>query len=244
MNVLRPSKNKLTGNYSASHKGYDFSGKGESLVYASFDGVVVASKNSETKNWQASTFPLTTADYGNYCKIKGKLFQLVAHLEPNSALAVGVQVKTGMVLGVIGNTGNSTAKHLHCEYRFLNNVNTPVEFTEILDSQPPIDNNEEVITSQTKIPQIENKEVQAIASELADLRRDNTSLSKALTSIQAELQKAKETPTAMAKTIKEVEEIVEKVVEVPKVPSDQELAFTRLLTTLQAILKKVLEWFK
>lgn len=151
MKVLRPSKNKITQGYSSSHKGYDFSGKGDLNTYCSIYGKVVQAKNSETRNWQAfgSGDPykdtrdgkLITEDYGNYCKIKGEVdgtpvYLLYAHLEAGSVTPVGTEVKAGQVIGKIGNTGNSTATHLHFEVRDTGNVNIPVEFYDEIPTPP------------------------------------------------------------------------------------------------------------
>lgn len=135
MNVHRPTKTKLIRGYKDTHKGYDLSGRSpldghpfDSGVYASFDSVVVQSVNKYSSSWR-NRDKLTTRDYGNYLKLKGKLFQLCAHLKKDSLLPVGTRVKKGDKIGIIGNTGNSTGPHVHVEYRHLNGVNTPVEFT-------------------------------------------------------------------------------------------------------------------
>jgi len=135
MKVLRPTRTKLTQGYKSSHKGYDTSGytplpglEFDPHVYASFDGIVVLSVNKYKTAWR-NRGKLTTRDYGNFVKIRGnKLFQLSAHLQYGSVIPVGTRVKEGDVIGIIGHTGNSTGRHNHTEYRFLNNRNTPVEF--------------------------------------------------------------------------------------------------------------------
>lgn len=140
LTVLKPNKNKLTQGYSEKHKGYDHSGNGDQNYYSSFYGKVVQAKNSETKNW-VNSGALTTADYGNYIKIKGEVdghtvYQLGAHFKPGSVLAVGTEVNKGQVVAQVGNTGNSTGAHSHTEYRDENNQNFPVEFSE--ESEEPV----------------------------------------------------------------------------------------------------------
>lgn len=147
MKVLRPVNVGLFRGYSKSHKGYDHSlkrdkngkvvkdiSKQDRNYCSSFHGVIVQSKNSETKNW-TNNGKLTTKDYGNYCKIKAEVdgktyYQLGAHFKQGSVLPVGTEIKAGQVVAQIGNTGNSTADHSHTEYRNEKNKNFPVTFVE------------------------------------------------------------------------------------------------------------------
>ena len=49
---------------------------------------------------------------------------MYAHLQPGSIrVKVGDKVKTGQVLGLVGNTGNSSEPHLHFQ---LMNANSPL----------------------------------------------------------------------------------------------------------------------
>jgi hypothetical protein len=140
MKVRRPTgkDNRLTQGYSVKHKGYDNSAKPDPNYYSSFAGVVTQAKNSETKNW-INNGTLTTADYGNYIKIKAEVdgatvYQLGAHFQAGSVLPVGTKVQAGQVVAQIGNTGNSTGAHCHSEYRNKDNVNFPVEFTDQVEA--------------------------------------------------------------------------------------------------------------
>lgn len=143
--VLRPSKNKQTQGYSDGHKGYDHSGKGDQNYYSSIYGKVTQSKNSETENWQKKKGEkLTTKDYGNYIKIKGEVdgkvvYQLGAHFKQGTVLSVGTEVSRGQVVAQVGNTGNSTAKHSHTEYRDSGNKNFSVTFVENEEEDKPMD---------------------------------------------------------------------------------------------------------
>jgi hypothetical protein len=137
--VLKPNKNKITQGYSSSHKGYDHSGRGDLNYYSSLYGKVSIAKNSETKNWR-NTGKLTTKDYGNYLKIQGLLngkvvTQLGAHFEVGSVLPKGTEVKAGQVVARVGNTGNSTGRHSHTEYRDANNKNFPVTFVDTIEDK-------------------------------------------------------------------------------------------------------------
>lgn len=147
MQVLKPSKNKMTGDpKSHGYTAYDFSGKGDTNVYSPFFGTVSQSKNSETRNWIANEASdpykpatgkrkLLTEDYGNYLKVKGQIdgktyYFLCAHMQPNTVATKGTEVKKGQVIGQIGNTGNSTGGHLHVELRDENNINIACEFVD------------------------------------------------------------------------------------------------------------------
>lgn len=157
MKVLKPTQNKLTQDYSSSHKGYDHDdkdskGKVNENYCSSFYGKVVQAKNSETRNWVANTASdpykpatgkrkLLTEDYGNYIKIKSEIggkvyYQLAAHFKVGTVLPVGTDVAKGQVIAQIGNTGNSTGSHVHTEYRDSNNECFEVEFIDKEETPP------------------------------------------------------------------------------------------------------------
>lgn len=151
-----PSPNKLNGGYTNAHKGYDIDDVPDKNVRCSLvDAVCVQSKNSETRTWLANQASdpykndsrrpgLITEDYGNYAKIKGKdldgneIYQLTAHMKPNTVIKQGERVHLGQVIGQTDErgTGNSSGGHTHTEYRTLSNVHIPVQFVEIDTSDP------------------------------------------------------------------------------------------------------------
>lgn len=96
---------------------------------------------------------LSPTGYGNYVRLKHAdgYETLYAHLERVSVSAG--DVKAGDVLGLMGNTGNSTGKHLHFEVR-LNNV--PID-PEPLFKAPVI--TEPVITELPEFPTMVAAEV-------------------------------------------------------------------------------------
>jgi murein DD-endopeptidase len=84
------------------------------------DGIVVATKDGIPQNVPGVTsraVPITLETVGgNHVVIdlgKGR-FAFYAHLQPGSLkVKVGDQVKRGQVVGLVGNSGNSTEPHLH-----------------------------------------------------------------------------------------------------------------------------------
>jgi len=142
--LLRPTKNRQTQGYSSKHRGYDFSGKGDTNIYAPLSGKIVLSKDGETKNWQKPKYTskgkLSSTNYGNYCKIesqlnKDKVFTFFAHLEPGSVLSKGTEISQGQVIAKMGHVGWSTGRHLHFEARDENQKNFPVVFVDKMEEE-------------------------------------------------------------------------------------------------------------
>ena len=113
------------------HYGMDFSAKIGTEIYATGDGVVSKVKRSKR-------------GYGNYVKINhGYGYEtLYAHMS-KYIVKKGQKVKRGEVIGYVGNTGISTAPHLHYEVRkdkkkinpvnFYYNDLTPEEYEKMLE---------------------------------------------------------------------------------------------------------------
>lgn len=99
------------------HNGVDlcwsakYGGKNQPIL-AAYDGKVVAIKDKDK----------TGKSWGNYVKIyHGKLngkkvYTLVAHLKNGIKVKKGQRVKTGDLLGYMGNTGKSYGNHTHYEF--------------------------------------------------------------------------------------------------------------------------------
>ena len=98
------------------HYGMDFSAKIGTEIYATGDGVISKVKRSKR-------------GYGNYVKINhGFGYEtLYAHMSKH-IVKKGQKVKRGEVIGYVGNTGISTAPHLHYEVRKDNKKINPVNF--------------------------------------------------------------------------------------------------------------------
>jgi murein DD-endopeptidase MepM/ murein hydrolase activator NlpD len=85
------------------HTGIDFTAKIGTEIFATGDGIVTTAIKSRT-------------GYGNHVVIKhGFGYQtLYAHLN-RIDVRVGQKIKRGNTIGSVGNTGTSTAPHLHYE---------------------------------------------------------------------------------------------------------------------------------
>lgn len=100
------------------HDGIDFSAPTGTDVYATGNGVVVRVVNSRRRT-----------DYGTYIEIDhGYGYRtLYAHLD-KTLVKQGQQVKRGDVVGLVGNTGMSTAPHLHYEIKRNNRPIDPINY--------------------------------------------------------------------------------------------------------------------
>ena len=98
------------------HYGMDFSAKTGTEIYATGDGVISKVKKSKR-------------GYGNYVKINhGFGYEtLYAHMS-KYIVKRGQKVKRGEVIGYVGNSGISTAPHLHYEVRKDNKKINPMNF--------------------------------------------------------------------------------------------------------------------
>ncbi|MDX1531833.1 MAG: M23 family metallopeptidase [Rhodothermales bacterium] len=125
MPAILPTTGPLTSGYGMRrhpihrvrklHAGVDFSVPTGTPVYATGAGTV--------------TFAGVSSGYGKNVRIrhgKAKRITLYAHLsEIPDGIRRGTEVERGEVIGISGNTGLSTAPHLHYEIRRLDN--TPVD---------------------------------------------------------------------------------------------------------------------
>ena len=100
------------------HYGMDFAAPIGTPVYATGNGIIEKIKHSRSKK-----------DYGNYILINhGYDYQsFYAHLD-KVLVGKGKKVKRGDLIGYVGNTGKSTAPHLHYEVRYKKQKINPVNF--------------------------------------------------------------------------------------------------------------------
>ncbi len=98
------------------HAGVDFSAPKGTPIYATGDGKVIRVRRSKR-------------GYGNSIEIDNGYgyITLFAHM---SAFKVkkGQKVKRGQIIGLVGNTGKSTAPHLHYEIRKNNHTVNPIYY--------------------------------------------------------------------------------------------------------------------
>lgn len=99
-------------------------------VIAVADGIVTEAKDSILENVPMSptmAVPITLETVGGnhlILDIGGGVYAFYAHLQPGSLkVKLGDKVKRGQILGLLGNSGNSTAPHLHFQ---ISDGNSPL----------------------------------------------------------------------------------------------------------------------
>ncbi len=97
----------------AGHEGVDISHSQETPILAVDKGTIEKVANQP-------------AGYGNYIVIRhnNQETTLYAHLD-RIFVTEGQQIQKGNAIGVMGNTGNSTGRHLHFEYRKNGKIENP-----------------------------------------------------------------------------------------------------------------------
>jgi len=107
-----------------------YSGYGNEVL-AVADGVVAATKDGIPENIPGLTsraVPITLETIGGnhvILELGGGRFAFYAHMQPGSLrVKLGEKVRRGQVLGLVGNSGNSTAPHLHFH---VTDTNSPLE---------------------------------------------------------------------------------------------------------------------
>jgi murein DD-endopeptidase MepM/ murein hydrolase activator NlpD len=110
---LTPRTNPVTGEFQAIHGGSDLAVPINTPVYAVDDGIVeYAGQQNLLSIRDGAGIYVRIRHTGNF---NGKT-TLSMHLN-SAAVAKGVKVKKGQIIGYSGNTGSSTGPHLHFEIR-------------------------------------------------------------------------------------------------------------------------------
>jgi murein DD-endopeptidase MepM/ murein hydrolase activator NlpD len=100
----RPVSGRLSQNYHSGHRALDFAVPVGTPVQSTMDGRVVHA------GWN-------NQGYGNLVIVEnGSYRTYYAHLS-SIPVSVGDTIKAGSIIGLSGNTGNSTGPHLHYEIR-------------------------------------------------------------------------------------------------------------------------------
>ncbi|MBU0924383.1 M23 family metallopeptidase [bacterium] len=109
-------KNPIT-NRNQFHRGIDIPAPMKTPIHSTADGIVEFVE------------PSNTGDYGRVIKIVHNYgFKTIyAHMS-KTYLSVGDIVKKGEVIGLVGNSGRSTAPHLHYEVKYINKILNPKNF--------------------------------------------------------------------------------------------------------------------
>lgn len=120
MSRVTVGNNGITQAYSSKHKGIDIgwhSLESDNQIKAHSYGLVVWVQTGQKNNKNATG----NKSYGNAIKIKHNngMYTLYAHLK-TVKVKKGQTVIRGQIIGVMGNTGRSKARHTHFEVRDKN----------------------------------------------------------------------------------------------------------------------------
>ena len=111
-----PVNGVITQNYHSSHQGLDFGIEVGTPVKSTMSGTVTYA------GWNNEGYGnLVIVDNGNYQTYYGHLDSI--------PVSVGQQISSGDVIGLSGNTGNSTGPHLHYEIRSNGEPINPTYYT-------------------------------------------------------------------------------------------------------------------
>ena len=120
--LLKDKEDKITNQYGNNHTGIDIVSKngGVTQVKAHTKGIVIEAVDG--KNIQKGAKGIES--YGNYIQIKHEsgYYTLYAHLKKGLKVKEKDYVEEGQIIGVMGNSGNTTGEHLHFEVRNENNI--------------------------------------------------------------------------------------------------------------------------
>lgn len=130
--VIKESCKRITCGWMsyANHKGVDLGWRQDETqnqVHANCKGVVVEIQDGLGRLSGATG----TKSWGNYVLLKhpNGMYTRYAHLQKGIKVKKGQSVDENTVLGIIGDSGNVTARHLHFEVAAGYNSNTRIDPT-------------------------------------------------------------------------------------------------------------------
>ena len=115
--VINRSSKRITQKYKPlTHKGLDLGwsrNEEDNKVYANCKGVVYEVVDGKNRNPKASG----ANSWGNYVYIKhpNGMFTRYAHLQKGIPVKKGQNVDENTIVGIMGDSGKTTARHLHFE---------------------------------------------------------------------------------------------------------------------------------
>ena len=115
--VINRSSKRITQKYKPlTHKGLDLGwskNEEDNKVYANCKGVVYEAVDGKNRNPKASG----ASSWGNYVYIKhpNGMFTRYAHLQKGIPVKKGQNVDENTIVGIMGDSGKTTARHLHFE---------------------------------------------------------------------------------------------------------------------------------
>ena len=112
--VINDSTNRITQCYGNGHRGVDLgwrTDESQNRVFSNCQGVVYATLDNIPHGSEKG------GGWGNYVLVQhpNGYFSRYAHLQNGIMVKKGQEVNESTQLGIIGNTGRSTARHLHFE---------------------------------------------------------------------------------------------------------------------------------
>lgn len=119
--------NMYPANLNYRHEGIDLRAPYDTPYYAVAPGTVVWVSDKRQSDGQPSAYGWHVIIDTGWCTL------LYAHMRPNPPMAVGQQVTAGQVLGLSGNTGNSSGAHCHLTVKIPGHVDgcgSPVNYAD------------------------------------------------------------------------------------------------------------------
>lgn len=118
---------RLRNGQARAHNGIDlYANNGDVNVRAVADGIVLQANDSYGPNYNCFETQCVNGDArGNYVTIRHEIEGIVFYTNyyhlASVSVNVGDDVKAGTIVGIMGNTGNSSGAHLHFQYNDSNN---------------------------------------------------------------------------------------------------------------------------